>query len=79
MRHVETPFFFEGETVDEKNYLSKLQSVVFQQDGALRSPNLISLSFYLWGHLKSNVYKSPIKDMDELTIRIEKEIKSISK
>jgi hypothetical protein len=30
------------------------------------------------GHLKSNVYKSAIKDMDELKIRIEKEIKSFS-
>ena len=37
------------------------------------------LDFYLWGHLKSNVYKSPMKDIDELKMRINMEIKSISK
>ena len=37
------------------------------------------LDFYLWVHLKSNVYKSPIKDGDELKIRINMEMKSISK
>ena len=108
------PFFFEDDTVNGENYLSmlqqffipeirklhKLQSIIFQQDGAPphfsvdvrhyldsrfpnrwigrgdavrwapRSPHLIPLDFYLWGHLKSNIYKSPIKDIDELKMRI---------
>ncbi|CAF1581905.1 unnamed protein product [Rotaria sp. Silwood1] len=46
---------------------------------APRSPDLTPLDFYLWGHLKNNVYQSPIKDLDELKTRIHNEIKSISK
>jgi len=46
---------------------------------APRSPDLTPLDFYLWGHLKNNVYKSPIKNLDELKIRIDNEVRSISK
>ena len=46
---------------------------------APRSPDLTPLDFYLWGHPKNNIYKSPTKDMDELKRRINKEINSISK
>lgn len=46
---------------------------------APRSPDLTPLDFFLWGHVKNNVYKSPIKDMNELKTKIEMEIKSITK
>ena len=53
------------------------------RDGAVRwvprSPDLTPLDLYLWGHLKSNVYISPIKDIDVLKMRANMEIKSISK
>ena len=44
-----------------------------------RSPDLTQLDFFLWEHIKNNVYKTPIKDITELKRRIETEIKSISK
>jgi hypothetical protein len=46
---------------------------------APRSPDLTPLDFFLWGHIKNNIYKTPVKDMDELKMRIDTEIKSISK
>jgi hypothetical protein len=46
---------------------------------ALRSPDLTPFDFFLWGHIKNNVNKTPIKDMAELKMRIDKEIKLISK
>jgi hypothetical protein len=46
---------------------------------APRSPDLTPLDFFLWGHVKNNVYKSPIKDMNDLKTKIEMEIKSITK
>ena len=53
------------------------------RDGAVRrassSPDLTTLDFYLWRHLKSNVYKSPINEIDELKMRIHMEMNSISK
>jgi hypothetical protein len=45
---------------------------------APRSPDLTPLDFFLWGHIKNNVYKSPIQDLDELKMRICDEIKKIS-
>ena len=33
-------------------------------------PHSTPVDFYWWEHLKSNVYKSPIKDIDELKMRI---------
>ncbi|KAJ4439683.1 hypothetical protein ANN_07811 [Periplaneta americana] len=35
-----------------------------------RSPNLNPLDFYLWGHLKSLVYSSPVPDLESLRNRI---------
>ena len=46
---------------------------------ARRSPDLTPLDFYLWDHLKNFVYRSPIKDLNELKMKIQNEIKSISK
>ena len=42
---------------------------------APRSPDLTPLDFFLWGHVKSNIYKN----LTELKRRINTEIKSISK
>ncbi|CAF1171942.1 unnamed protein product [Rotaria sordida] len=44
-----------------------------------RSSDLTSLNFYLWGHLKTNVYKTPVQALDDLKTRITKEIKIIKK
>lgn len=46
---------------------------------APRSPDLTPLDFYLWGYIKSNVYKTKVEDICELKNRIEKEIKAIKK
>ncbi len=46
---------------------------------APRSPDLTPLDFFLWGHLKNIVYKTPVKDLTELRRRINNEIESISK
>ncbi|KAJ4428366.1 hypothetical protein ANN_24385 [Periplaneta americana] len=35
-----------------------------------RSPDLNPLDFYLWGHLKSLVYSSPVPDLESLRNRI---------
>jgi DDE superfamily endonuclease/Helix-turn-helix domain (DUF4817) len=45
---------------------------------APRSPDLTPLDFYLWGHLKNKIYKSEIKNIDDLKTRITEEIKSVS-
>ena len=45
---------------------------------APRSPDLTPLDFFLWGHLKNIIYKTPIQDLTELRRRINNEIKSIS-
>mgnify|MGYP001047299604 CR=1 FL=1 len=46
---------------------------------APRSPDLTPLDFFLWGHVKNIIYKSPVKNLIELKTRINNEIKSISK
>ena len=46
---------------------------------APRSPDLTPLDFILWDHVKSNIYKIPVKNLMELKRRINNEIKSISK
>ena len=46
---------------------------------APHSPDLTPLDFFLWGYLKNIIYKTPIKDLNELKIKINNEIKSISK
>ena len=42
------------------------------------SPDLNPCDFFLWGYLKDNLYKTPIKDKEELESRIESHIKAIS-
>jgi hypothetical protein len=46
---------------------------------APRSPDLTPLDFFLWGHVKNNIYKSSIQDLNELKMKICEEIKKISK
>lgn len=46
---------------------------------APRSPDLTPLDFFLWGHVKNKVYKTPVDDISDLKQRIEEEINSISK
>ncbi|KAF2344443.1 Protein of unknown function DUF4817 [Trinorchestia longiramus] len=38
-----------------------------------RSSDLTPCDFFLWGHLKSKVYSSPLRDTDELKQKIENE------
>ncbi len=38
-----------------------------------------SVGFFLWVHIKTNIYKTKIKDMDDLKIRITQEIEAIKK
>jgi transposase len=44
---------------------------------APRSPDLTPLDFFLWGHVKTNVYKTKVQDIDDLKARITQEIKTI--
>ena len=44
-----------------------------------RSPDLNPCDFYLWGYLKSRVYRPLSKSIPELKANIEREIKNISK
>ena len=44
---------------------------------APRSPYLTPLDFFLWGHVKTNVYKTKVQDIDDLKARITQEIKTI--
>ena len=37
---------------------------------APRSPDLTQLDFFLWGYLKQKVYKTPIKYLAELRLKI---------
>ena len=42
-----------------------------------RSPDLTPLDFFLWGHLKSVVYRNRPRNIDELKEAIRQEIRSI--
>jgi hypothetical protein len=42
-----------------------------------RSPDLTSLDYFLWGHLKTDVYSSKRRSLDELKVRITNEIHEI--
>ncbi|EFN83557.1 hypothetical protein EAI_04591, partial [Harpegnathos saltator] len=44
------------------------------EDWPPRSPDLIPLDYYLWGHLKSKVYKTKPESTQELIQRIRDEI-----
>ena len=39
-----------------------------------RSPDLTPLDFFLWGHLKSKVYTTPPRDLDDLQERVTAEV-----
>jgi hypothetical protein len=47
-------------------------------DWAPRSPDLTIPDFFLWAHLKNNVYATNPQTLEELKINIENEIKKIS-
>ena len=38
-----------------------------------------SIRFFLWGHIKTNNYKTTVYDIDDLKIRITDEIEAINK
>lgn len=44
-----------------------------------RSPDLTPCDFFLWGYLKSKVYKTPVESLEDLKTRIQAEIRSISR
>jgi len=44
----------------------------------LRSPDLTKPDFFLWGHMKNNVYSSKPRNLEELRFNITNEIKKIS-
>jgi hypothetical protein len=46
---------------------------------APRSPDLTPLDFFLWGFIKTNVYKTKVNGIDDLKNRIEREINTITK
>jgi hypothetical protein len=46
---------------------------------APRSPDLTPLGFFLWGHIKTNVYKTRVQDINDLKTRIIEEIEVIRK
>lgn len=46
---------------------------------APRSPDLTPLDFFLWGTVKNNVYRTPVKNITELKRRIVDEVQSITK
>lgn len=43
-----------------------------------RSPDLSPLDFFLWGYVKDTVYKTPVKDIQELKTRITAAIDSVT-
>ena len=46
---------------------------------APRSLDLSPLDFFLWGYIRTNIYKTRIKDFNDLKTRITEEIQSIEK
>jgi hypothetical protein len=50
---------------------------VDQLPGLHAHPNLNPLDFYLWGHLKSLVYSSPVDDVETLRNRIVPRLQTI--
>jgi hypothetical protein len=41
--------------------------------------SITPLDFFLWGHIKANVYKTRVENVDVLKMRISKEIRAIRK
>ncbi len=46
---------------------------------AQRSPDLTPLDFFLWGHIKTNIYKTRIKDLNDSKAPIIQQIQLIEK
>ncbi len=46
---------------------------------APRSPDMTPLDFFLWGHIKTNIYKTNVRDLDDLKNRISQEILATKK
>ena len=42
-----------------------------------RSPDITPLDFFLWGYVKTNVFKSEIKDIDDLKTKITEAVASV--
>jgi hypothetical protein len=42
-----------------------------------RSPDITPLDFFLWGHIKSIVFRTPVNGLDELKTRIQNAISTI--
>jgi hypothetical protein len=40
---------------------------------------LTSLDFVLWGHIKTNIYKTTVQDVDDLKVRLTQYIETIEK
>lgn len=43
-----------------------------------RSPDLSALDFFLWGFMKSIVYRTPVQDLQDLEQRIEQAVRQIT-
>ena len=44
-----------------------------------RSPDLTPLDFYLWGYIKSKVYRTPPTDLNDLQNRIRRELRAVQR
>jgi hypothetical protein len=44
-----------------------------------RSPDITPLDFFLWGYVKSNVFRTPVNRLDDLKTRIRNAISAIPK
>jgi hypothetical protein len=69
-------------SVDIRQYLdNQFPGRWIRRGGSIRwapySRDLTPLDFFLWGYVKDKVYKSAIKDMNELKMQIENEIRLI--
>jgi hypothetical protein len=42
-----------------------------------RSPDITPLDFFLWGYVKSNVFRTPVNGLDDLKTRIRNAISAI--
>ena len=47
--------------------------------GITRSLDLSPLDFFLWRYVENNIYKSPIRQLDELKMKIADDIENISR
>ena len=71
-------------SIDVRQYLDNhFPNRWIERGGPIRwaphSLDLTPLDFFLWGHVKSNIYKTLVKNLTKSKRRINNEIKSISK